>query len=61
MTFANKTSKFAKKLQTKHLILQLFTTKTVLFCKIGKSLAKEERLLKHSKGFIGFCYFFSGH
>ena len=61
MTFANKTSKFTKKLQTKHLILQFFTTKSVLFCKIDKSLTKEERLLKHSKGFIGFSYFFSGH
>lgn len=37
MTFANKTSKFAEKSCLKRLILQFFTTKTVLFCKIDKS------------------------
>ena len=37
MTFANKTSKFAEKSHAKRLILQFCTTKTVLFCKIGKS------------------------
>lgn len=37
MTFANKTSKIAEKSHAKRLILQFFTTKTVLFCKIGKS------------------------